>query len=509
MNIIGNVIHENGKRAIIYLRVSTEEQVDNFSLETQEDLCLKEAERRGYQVIEVFREEGRSAKTIMGRPILIGMLEYCRKRKNNIHAVIVYRLDRISRQTGDYLAIRKKLAENNTIIISATEPTGESPTEKLVETVLAGFAQLDNDIRAERARNGMRARYLSGLIVSGRVPLGYAVQSGYAVKDPKTWDKMKEAWDLMATGTKSLSEIAKILNDWGVREHRGTKEFLLRSQRTCVLFRNKFYMGVISSKTYKEEINGQHIPMVTEQQFYKVQAILDGRNVIKIAFARRNSANPDFPLRRVVKCDKCGMGLTGGWSKGRHARYAYYRCGGQCTGMSIKVDDLDNALIKILKEITPKKECLDLFIAFLYKTYHERLGRLQKIKNESDAEIEKLKDLRRSLVKKNLEGTYSDEIFKEQNLMIEEKMIKVQIIKEDSTIDKYNIDDVTSFIKTLLADLGETYKRSNLSQLKVLLGSIFPLGTAWSYNGTLNHTISPIYQAIQTFSEGTPSYSGH
>ena len=81
-------------------------------------------------------------------------------------------------------------------------------------------------------------------------------------------------------------------------------------------------------------------------------------------------------------------------------------------------------------------------------------------------------------------------------------MIKVQIVKEDTTLEKYNIDAVTTFIKTLLADLGETYKRSNLSQLKVLLGSIFPSGLALTENRTLNHQISPIYQSIYTFDNG-------
>lgn len=83
--------------------------------------------------------------------------------------------------------------------------------------------------------------------------------------------------------------------------------------------------------------------------------------------------------------------------------------------------------------------------------------------------------------------------------MIEESMTKAQIAKDDGTIDKYSIEALTTFIKTLLADLGETYKRSNASQAKVLLGSIFPSGTAWNYNGGLNFTISPLYQAIRTF----------
>src|SRR5579859_3035338 len=117
-----NITYADGKRAIVYLRVSTEEQVENFSLDTQEEICRKEAEKRGYQIVEIFREEGRSAKNIIGRPVLINLLEYCRKNKNKIQAVFVYRLDRVSRQTADYLAIRKKLLENGVNILSATEP---------------------------------------------------------------------------------------------------------------------------------------------------------------------------------------------------------------------------------------------------------------------------------------------------------------------------------------------------------------------------------------------------
>lgn len=495
------VIHENGKRAVLYLRVSTEEQVDNFSLKTQEDICRKEAEKRGYEVIDVFREEGRSAKTISGRPILISLIEYCRKNKNKVQAVFVYRLDRISRITADYLAIRKKLAENGITIISSTEPTGDSPTEKLVETMLAGFAQLDNDIRSERARNGLRARFLSGMIVTGQPPLGYLMEGDYAVKDPKRWEYIKNAWDLMETGTKSLKEMTIIMNEWGLRERFRNTENLLRPQRVNEIFRNKFYMGTLTSNTYKEEVKGQHVPMITEDQFYKVQAILDGRNRTKIPLAQRNHINLDFPLRRVVKCARCSIGLTGGWSKGRNAKYAYYWCAGGCKKSSVKVEVLENNLISLLKEISPKKEALDLFTAFLLNTYHKRLSRLQKLKNEAEAEITRLKQQRKVLVEKNMNGLYSDEIFKEQNAIIEDKIIKAQILKEESTIDKYNMYDVVTFLRTKLADLGETYKKSNIAQIKVLLGSMFLYGVSRDNNGTLNHKISPMYQAIRRFSE--------
>src|SRR5664280_430427 len=123
------------------------------------------------------------------------MIDYCRKNKKEIKAVYVYRLDRLSRQTADYLALRKRFFDMGIALISASEPTGNSPTEKLLETVLASFAQHDNDVRSERTKNGMRARFLAGLITN-HVPLGYLNNHGYALKDPETFDKVKKAWDL-------------------------------------------------------------------------------------------------------------------------------------------------------------------------------------------------------------------------------------------------------------------------------------------------------------------------
>lgn len=266
----------NTKQAIAYIRVSTDEQVDNFSLETQEKLCKQEAERKELTIIKVFREEGRSAKTITGRPVLIELLEFCRKNKNTIDALIVYRLDRVSRQLQDYLAIRKRLTEYGIMILSASEPTGNTPTERFIESMLASFAQMDNDVRSERSINGMKARFLAGL-TSGTLPLGYKSENGYAVKDPATWDKVKAAWELMATGTKTLREMAKLMNDGGLRQHNSNT---IRNQTLSGMFRNKFYIGILTSSKYSEEVKGQHLPMVSEALFYRVQAALDGRNIL-------------------------------------------------------------------------------------------------------------------------------------------------------------------------------------------------------------------------------------
>ena len=481
------------KKAIIYTRVSSEEQVENFSLGTQEESCRRDAKHKGFEIVKVFREEGKSAKTIIGRPVLVELLDYCRKNKKDIRALFVYRLDRLSRQTSDYLAIRKKLAAYNIAILSANEPTGNSPTEKLLETILASFAQHDNDVRSERTKNGMRARFLSGLVVN-HVPIGYIHQGGYALKDPKTFDTVKKAWDLMATGTKSLNEVSVIMAEWG---------FKLKINSLSRMFDNKFYMGILTSGKYPEEVRGQHTPMITEEQFYKVRAILEGRDTNKHVLPHKTRDNKDFPLRVIVRCGKCDTPFTGAWSKGTHARYGYYFCRRRCVTKSVAIGELDENFKKLLHQFTPTEQGLAFYCKAILKTYSKKMASLQKTKKTVDEELQKLYALRQVLIEKNLSGTYSDDIFREQNAGIESKIIAAQSAKNDALIDNYNIDTLTAFIKAKVSNLEETYSdpKSTLIQTRFFLRSIFLSGFKWEYPGCSNDEISPLYQPILNIHE--------
>ena len=480
------------KKAVIYIRVSSEEQVENFSLKTQEEICRRDAKYKGYEIVEVFREEGKSAKTIIGRPELLRMIDYCRKNKKELKAVFVYRLDRLSRQTSDFLSLRKRFYDMNISLISASEPTGNSPTEKLLETVLASFAQHDNDVRSERTKNGMRARFLSGL-VTNHVPHGYINQGGYALKDPKTFELYKKAWDLMASGTKSLREIGEIMREWGLKT--------TSVQTLHNMFRNKFYMGILTSEKYPEEVKGQHIPMITAEQFYKVQAILDGRNNNPVKMPKYTRDNPDFPVRRMVCCSKCGTPFTGGWSK--YHQFAYYFCRKRCIYASIPVAKLHDELKKVLKMTSPTEEGLKLYCTFLLKTYNKHTAALKRKSSVADEEIKKLQALRQTLVEKNLEGIYSDEIFKEQNTIIEQKLIAAYEAKSQELLDNYDINKIIAFIQDKLSDLALTYETTkDLTVLRSFISTIFLSGFIWDYPGISYRMISPIYQPILNSGNG-------
>lgn len=480
------------KRAVAYLRVSTEEQVDNFSLETQEEICRKEAEKREMKLVKIFKEEGRSAKNISGRPTLLQLLEYCRQNKSKIDALIVYRLDRISRQTADYLAIRKKLSDFNITLYSATEPTGDSPTEKLVETILAGFAQLDNDIRAERARNGMKARFMSGHL-NGKAPLGYLMKDRVVVKDPETWDKLKASWDLMATGTKSLRDMAEYMNGLGLRHKRRSKDYKIRPQAANRIFRHKFYAGILTSNTYKLEVKGKHPPMVTLAQFNLVQDILDGRNSKKLPKVRRLSDNPDFPLRRIVKCGRCGTGLTGAWSTGRRSKFAYYRCGKPCNYKSIPRQQIHDEFTKVLKNIKPKPQTLQLFEYLLKQRFNERKLKLKERKRTIDLEVEKVEQEKKKITKKHLDDIYSDEIFMEQMAIVEIKLQKLKTLNNNSLFSSYKLREVSKILNKKLCYLDELQSGLNISQKRVFITLVFAVELIWDYESSFKYKVSNLW----------------
>jgi len=107
--------------------------------------------------------------------------------------------------------------------------------------------------------------------------------------------------------------------------------------------------------------------------------------------------------------------------------------------------------------------------------------------------------MRKVLVQKNMMGVYTDEIFMEQNALIENKLQKAHVAKADSTLEKYDINKLTAFIKETLSDLGATYKKSTVPQIKALFGSIFPKDVTCDFNGTLNPEINPMYQSLFKF----------
>src|SRR3984885_11137063 len=156
---------------VIYCRVSSKEQVEGTSLESQQAACREYARSKDIRVLKVFVEQGESAK-FADRSQLVDLIDYCRENKGQIQVLLVWKIDRFARNVADHFSMKGTLQKYGVRVVSVTEPIDSDPTGKLMEGVLASVAQFDNDIRAMRTVQGMQRRIQEGIFPWGP-PIGY------------------------------------------------------------------------------------------------------------------------------------------------------------------------------------------------------------------------------------------------------------------------------------------------------------------------------------------------
>ena len=108
-------------KGVIYCRVSSKEQVEGTSLESQELACQEYARRNQITILKVFVEKGESAK-FADRTQLLELMEFCRDRRNAIERLLVWKVDRLARNVGDHFNIKAILLKQGAQVVSVTEP---------------------------------------------------------------------------------------------------------------------------------------------------------------------------------------------------------------------------------------------------------------------------------------------------------------------------------------------------------------------------------------------------
>ena len=133
------------KKAVIYTRVSTGEQAEHgVSLDNQESRCHEWALRNQVLVVQTYREEGVSAKT-QNRPELKKMLEFIRNHGKNLDFLIIYDVDRLSRQAADYYDILDTLKGLNVELRDPSSTLEGGKSDKHIRGIKAILAEMDNE----------------------------------------------------------------------------------------------------------------------------------------------------------------------------------------------------------------------------------------------------------------------------------------------------------------------------------------------------------------------------
>jgi site-specific DNA recombinase len=291
-------------------------------LDSQELACREYARKHNLEVARVFIEQGESAK-FADRTQLLQLLEFCKVKGNAIAVLVVWKLDRFARNVEDHFAIKAALRRHGVSVVSVTEPITDDANGKLLETILAGFAAFDNDIRAMRTIQGLQQKIREGLF-PWKAPLGYLpTKTGKKTipdrPDPRRFEPLKTAWQLFASGAYAKADIVRLLENAGVLAYRGKA---VSAQAIDHIFSNPYYAGVLRDPWTGAEYQGRHVPMVSRQDFAKVQQIIAMRNNSQ----PHHRATEEFPLRGLVRCPACQHPLTGSFSRGRSKSYPYYSC---------------------------------------------------------------------------------------------------------------------------------------------------------------------------------------
>lgn len=267
-------------------------------------------------VLEAFVEEGESAK-VADRPKLLAALEFCRRHRGRVQAFVVFKLDRFSRKRADHYAITSTLAKQGIRLFSVTEPIDNTPVGHFLEAIFAANAQLDNDIKSERTKEYMRRRLHEGIWV-WKPPLGYVSGKNPTdekkavpdLPDPNTFPIIQGAWQEYLKGLYSQIDIARMLKQWGLEERTSRP---VHAQFVRKIFTNKYYAGILIDPLTREEIQGRHQPMVSQEELALAQLILAGKSITAVPHVKNRS---EFPLRAFVRCGTCQTPYTAGLAEG-------------------------------------------------------------------------------------------------------------------------------------------------------------------------------------------------
>ncbi len=450
-------------KGIIYTRVSSDEQVKGTSLDFQEELCRKYCEQKGIEILAVFREEGASAKTA-DRAEFLRAIEFCRKNKGNIQAFIVAKVDRFARNTEDHFYVRKVLYDYGVTLHSVTEPIGNDPAQKFIETVLAGSSEFDNAIRTRRSTDGMLARIKRG-IFPWKPPIGYKCaqfkRQGKKKTEPdppdeQTFPIIQKALKEYSKGLYSQTELAKLLDKLGLKEIRGKKTIPQFVDRILSEYL-KFYAGVIVNPWTGEETDGLHKAMITKEELYKIQLVRSG----KAGTTKRDRYNPDFPLRRTVNCGSCLRSLTGSSPRGNGGKYFYYHCFNKNCPMfskGIAKKELEKEFIEHLeKEITPKEKSLLLFKESVLDVWKERGQSFELEAKKYARQLELLETKKKRIYEMREDSSYTKEEFLERKAEAENEITAAKISLSEARIEQFDIEGSVSYANNCIRDLGRLW----------------------------------------------------
>lgn len=443
-------------KAALYIRVSTREQVENYSIPAQTEKLQAYCKAKGWEIHDTYIDGGYSGAST-DRPDLQRMLSEIKE----IDIVVVYKLDRLSRSQRDTLElIEDHFLKNEVNFASVTENLDTStPMGRAMIGIMSAFAQLERELIAERMREGHIKRAEDGYRGMGGdySPAGYERSNGMLELIEEEADHIRRLYDLYEE-CHSITQVQKRLKEEGYP--------VWRFRRYRDILSNPLYIGRVTyaGKVYK----GKHQAIITQEQFDRVQFLLDrhkGHNAHK---AKKSL------LSGLLTCQHCGepfVSYSTGLSKKNPKKYYYYICRARrfpseyeekCMNKNWNRSKLEKIIISELRNISVKtekghKEKKTVDYKKMIKNIDNKMSRLislyasnTKIPTELlEAQIEELNSEKERLIQKQQHTKENLQVISDDMLQIiranfegidfKEKQVIIQKLINEIYIDEDNV----------------------------------------------------------------------
>ena len=371
---------------VIYARFSSHSQTEQ-SIEGQLKECYAYARRNDYIVVGEYIDRATSATTARRPEFQKMIIDSSRK---TFQGILVYQLDRFSRNRYDSATYKLKLKKNGVRVISVRENISDDASGVLMETVLEGMAEYYSVELSQKIRRGMDINAEKCLSTGGNVALGFKIEDKRIVIDPVTAPVVVKIFEMYVAGS-TMADIIRYLNAHHIKTSYGN-EFNKNSINR--ILKNKRYIGVY---TYRDTETPDGLPrIINEDLFQEAQRIMEKN---KKAPARAK-AKVDYLLTTKLFCGHCKAAMTGvsGTSK-TEKKYHYYQCvtnrrDKSCDKKTVNKEYIEDVVVQRLREfLTPDninriaKEVVDLCER---ESKTDNATRLQKLIRENEKATDNL-----------------------------------------------------------------------------------------------------------------------